>query len=62
MIADDVRLLIAQVASLVALVIATIDYGAVVRRRAWRRRRDAELLAAQETGLQGLVRVLIVDR
>ena len=62
MVADDARFLIAQTASLLGLVLATIEYGAVIRRRAWRRRRDADVLAAQETGLQGLVRVLIADR
>ena len=43
----------------VGLVIGTVDYSLLVRRRARSRRQQR---AAQDIGLQGLVRVLLVDR
>jgi hypothetical protein len=52
----------AHLLSAFGLVIGTVDYSLLVRRRARARRllRDAE--ASQQIGLQGLVRVLLVDR
>lgn len=43
----------------VGLVIGTLDYSLLVRRRARARRQQ---LVAQDIGLRGLVRVLLVDR
>jgi hypothetical protein len=44
------------------LVIGTVDYTLLVRRRARLRRQLREAEASQQIGLQGLVRVLLVDR
>jgi hypothetical protein len=54
---DTVHLL-----STFGLVIGTVDYTLLVRRRARLRRRLREAEASQDIGLQGLVRVLLVDR
>jgi hypothetical protein len=55
------HLLLAQFVAYAGLVAATAEYAAIVRRREWRRRADADRLAA-ESGLTGLVRVMLVDR
>ena len=52
----------AHLLSTIGLVLGTVDYSLLVRRRAVQRRRMRELEATQETGLQGLVRVLLADR
>lgn len=44
-----------------ALVAATAGYGSIVRRRVRGRRVAADQLLAAETGLRGLVRVLLAD-
>jgi predicted MarR family transcription regulator len=44
------------------LVIGTVDYALMVRRRAAERRHWREAAAAQAAGLHGLVRVLLIDR
>jgi hypothetical protein len=49
----------AHLLSAVGIVIGTIDYTLLIRRRARKRR---QLESAQHIGLQGLVRVLLVDR
>lgn len=53
--------LIARGLTLVALIAATVEYGAIVRRRVQGRRVAADQLLAAETGLRGLVRVLLAD-
>jgi hypothetical protein len=52
----------AHVLSAFGLVLGTVDYSLLVRRRARVRRRLREAEASQQIGLQGLVRVLLVDR
>ena len=49
---------LAQTLSLGGLVLGTIGYGLLVRRREWLRR-SGDIAAA--TGLQGLVRVMLAD-
>jgi hypothetical protein len=51
----------AQVLSAVGLVIGTVDYSLLIRRRAARRRQARQARMVEETGLQGLVRVLLAD-
>ncbi|HKO32512.1 MAG TPA: hypothetical protein VJY85_02080 [Candidatus Limnocylindria bacterium] len=51
-----------QLLAACGLVIGTVDYALMVRRRAAMRRQWREAAAAQDAGLQGLVRVLLVDR
>ena len=52
----------AHLLSAFGLVIGTVDYSLLVRRRARLRRQLREAQASQDIGLQGLVRVLLVDR
>jgi hypothetical protein len=52
----------AHLLSVFGLVIGTVDYSLLVRRRARVRRQLREVEATQQAGLQGLVRVLLVDR
>jgi hypothetical protein len=52
----------AHLLSAFGLVIGTADYTLLVRRRARLRRQLREAEASQDIGLQGLVRVLLVDR
>ena len=52
----------AQLLAACGLVIGTVDYALLVRRRAAMRRHWREMSAAQDAGLQGLVRVLLADR
>lgn len=54
--------LIARGLTIVALIGATIEYSVIVRRRVQDRRVKADQLLAAETGLRGLVRVLLADR
>jgi len=51
-----------QLLAACGLVVGTVDYALLVRRRAAMRRRWREVAAAQEAGLHGLVRVLLIDR
>lgn len=51
----------AQLLSAIGLAIGTIDYAIVIRRRARQRRRAAEMESVQMSGLQGLVRVMLVS-
>lgn len=51
-----------QLLAACGLVIGTVDYAVMVRRRAAMRRRWRDRAAAQDSGLQGLVRVLLIDR
>jgi hypothetical protein len=55
------QLLLAQLVAYAGLVAATAEYSAIVRRRESRRRADADRVVG-ETGLTGLVRVMLVDR
>ena len=50
-----------QLLSALGLVLATLDYSLLVRRRADLRRQRREAAAVQQSGLQGLVRVLLAD-
>ena len=51
-----------QLLAACGLLIGTVDYALMVRRRAAMRRHWREVQAAQEAGLHGLVRVILVDR
>lgn len=51
-----------QLLAACGLLIGTVDYALMVRRRAALRRHWREVAAAQEAGLHGLVRVILVDR
>jgi len=55
-------ILVAPLLAACGLVVGTVDYALLVRRRAALRRRWREVAAAQEAGLHGLVRVLLIDR
>jgi hypothetical protein len=52
----------AHLLSAFGLMIGTLDYSLLVRRRDRVRRQLRETEATQQIGLQGLVRVLLVDR
>lgn len=54
--------LLARALTLAALTAATLDYAVVVRHRVERRILAAEVQQFAESGLRGLVRVLLVDR
>ena len=60
--ADDSGMDPTQLLAACGLVIGTVDYALMVRRRAAMRRHWREAAAAQDAGLHGLVRVLLVDR
>ena len=60
--ADDSAMDPTQLLAACGLVIGTVDYALMVRRRAAMRRHWREAAAAQDAGLHGLVRVLLVDR
>lgn len=51
----------AQLLTVLGLVLGTVDYALLIRRRGEARRREAALHAVQLTGLQGLVRVMLAD-
>jgi hypothetical protein len=53
--------LVVRALTLVGLVVATVEYGLVLRRRVQGRRLAADQLLAAESGLRGLVRVLLAD-
>jgi hypothetical protein len=59
---SDAHYLLAELLTLAALIAATIEYCEVVRRRRVQRALEMEGRIAQEAGLHGLVRVLLVDR
>jgi hypothetical protein len=54
-------LLLAQLLIAADLVAATTMYSMMIRRRAQRRRLDADRRAVEDSGLQGLVRVFLAD-
>ena len=60
--ADDSAMDPTQLLAACGLVIGTVDYALLVRRRAAMRRHWREAAAAEEAGLHGLVRVLLIDR
>ena len=51
-----------QLLAACGLLIGTVDYALMVRRRAAMRRHWREVAATQDAGLQGLVRVILIDR
>jgi len=53
------HLLLAQLIALAGLIGATVEYGEIIQRRAIRRR---DSRAAEESGLQGMVRVFLAER
>jgi len=55
---DALRIVLAQLLTLVALIGATIEYAEIVRRRAVAKHERA---AAVDAGLHGLVRVMLAD-
>jgi len=55
------HLVLAQLVSLAGLLAATAEYCEILKRRAVRRQVQAERLAAAESGLYGLVRVIAAD-
>jgi hypothetical protein len=57
----NLRLLLGQGLSLIALIAATIEYAELAKRRAAQRIRRAEMAAGEEAGLRGLVRALLVN-
>ncbi len=59
--ADDDAMDPTQLLAACGLVIGTVDYALMVRRRAAMRRHWREVAAAQQAGLQGLVRVILAD-
>lgn len=50
-----------QLLAACGLLIGTVDYALMVRRRAAMRRHWREVVATQDAGLQGLVRVILID-
>ena len=58
---DAARLLLAQSISLAALIAATLEYAQLIARRTVARRRAADLLLTEESGLRGLVRVTLLN-
>ena len=60
--ADDDAMDPTQLLAACGLLIGTVDYALMVRRRAAMRRHWREVAAAQDAGLHGLVRVILVDR
>jgi hypothetical protein len=58
---SDAHHVLAQLLTLAALIAATIEYCEVIRRRRVHRAHEMEGRIAQEAGLHGLVRVLLVD-
>jgi hypothetical protein len=51
----------AQLLSAMGLLIGTLDYSLLVRRRAVSRRHARQIALVEESGLQGLVRVLLAE-
>ncbi|HUH17394.1 MAG TPA: hypothetical protein VMM85_05545 [Methylomirabilota bacterium] len=58
---DPTSRLLAELVTLAGLIAATAEYSHVIHRRVQRRQLEADRLAAQATGLTGLVRVLLAD-
>jgi hypothetical protein len=58
---EPTQLMLAQLVTFAGLLGATIEYCELMRRRAQRRAADAERLAAQASGLQGLVRIFLAE-
>jgi hypothetical protein len=54
--------LLSQLLILCGLVAATAEYCEVMKRRAVRRREEADQRAAQDAGLRGMVRLFIAER
>jgi hypothetical protein len=59
---SDANYLLAELLTLAALIAGTIEYCEIIRRRTVHRALETESRIAQEAGLHGLVRVLLVDR
>jgi hypothetical protein len=51
----------AQLLSAVGLLIGTLDYSLLIRRRARMRRNARQSAMVEQSGLQGLVRVLLAE-
>jgi hypothetical protein len=51
----------AQLLSAVGLLIGTLDYSLLIRRRASMRRNARQSAMVEQSGLQGLVRVLLAE-
>jgi hypothetical protein len=58
---EPTQLILAQLIAYAGLLGATIEYCELMKRRAQRRAADAERLAAQASGLQGLVRIFLAE-
>lgn len=58
---EPTELMLAQLIAYAGLLGATIEYCELMKRRAQRRAADAERLAAQASGLQGLVRIFLAE-
>ena len=58
---EPTQLMLAQLITYAGLLGATIDYCELMKRRVQRRAADAERLAAQASGLQGLVRIFLAE-
>lgn len=56
------NLLLAQLLTLSGLVAATAEYSTMIRRRVERRSQAEQQRVAESAGLQGLVRIFLVDR
>ena len=59
---DPTSPLLAELVTLAGLIAATAEYSHVIRHRVERRQLEADRLAAQATGLTGLVRVMLIDK
>lgn len=59
---DSELRVLAQALALIGLMGATIEYCEILRRRALHRHWLAEQRAASSSGLQGLVRLFLIDR
>lgn len=53
--------LLGRLLAMASLLAATIEYGEIVQRRVKVRQLEADRLAAQASGLRGLVRVFLTD-
>ena len=58
----DAQHLLGELLLLAALIAATIEYAEILRRRVTRRAWAADQRAAQDSGLEGLVRVFLAER
>ena len=58
----DAHPLLVHGLALAALIAATLEYELMIRRRAVRRAWEKQVRAAQDSGLNGLVRIFLTDR